>query len=68
LLPDLRRLSPATHQLFYDIVLGGIYQGKGMARWDDVLSHADAEAIHAYLIDQAWRAYTASLPAQGKQR
>jgi quinohemoprotein ethanol dehydrogenase len=55
LLPDLRRLSPVTHQLFYQIVLNGIYQGKGMARWDDVLTRSDAEAIHAYLIDQAWQ-------------
>jgi quinohemoprotein ethanol dehydrogenase len=53
-LPDLRHLSAATHRIFYEIVLGGVYGGKGMARWDDVLSRADAEAIHAYLIDQAW--------------
>jgi hypothetical protein len=26
-----------------------------MARFDDVLSPADAESIHAYLIDQAWQ-------------
>ena len=57
LLPDLRRLSPATHRLFYEIVLSGLYQGKGMARWDDVLTRADAEDIHAYLVDQAWQAY-----------
>jgi quinohemoprotein ethanol dehydrogenase len=57
LLPDLRRLSGPTHQLFYEIVLNGAYGGKGMARWDDVLSRADAEAIHAYLVDQAWAAY-----------
>lgn len=57
-LPDLRRLSPVTHQIFYDIVLNGVYQGKGMARWDDVLSRADAESIHAYLIDQSWAVYT----------
>jgi quinohemoprotein ethanol dehydrogenase len=57
LLPDLRRLSASTHQLFYEIVLTGAYRGKGMARWDDVLSRADAESIHAYLIDQAWAAY-----------
>jgi quinohemoprotein ethanol dehydrogenase len=54
LLPDLRRISPVTHQLFYEIVLNGIYQGKGMGRWDDVLTRSDAEAIHAYLVDQAW--------------
>ena len=57
MLPDLRRLSAATHQLFYEIVLNGAYQGKGMARWDDVLSRADAESIHAYLVDQSWAAY-----------
>lgn len=56
LLPDLRLMSPTTHQLFYEIVLNGAYQGKGMARWDDVLKREDAEAIHAYLLDQAWQA------------
>jgi quinohemoprotein ethanol dehydrogenase len=55
LLPDLRQISPVTHQLFYQIVLKGIYQGKGMGRWDDVLSTDDAQAIHAYLVDQAWQ-------------
>ncbi len=55
ILPDLRRLSPATHQIFNAIVLGGAYASKGMGRFDDVLSPADAEALHAYLIDQAWR-------------
>jgi len=57
MLPDLRRLSSPTHQIFYEIVLNGAYRAKGMARWDDVLSHADAEAIHAYLLDEAWAAY-----------
>jgi quinohemoprotein ethanol dehydrogenase len=57
LLPDLRRLSAPTHQLFYEIVLNGAYRAKGMGRWDDVLSRADAEAIHSYLVDQAWAAY-----------
>jgi quinohemoprotein ethanol dehydrogenase len=55
LLPDLRRMSAGTHRLFYDIVLNGAYTIKGMARWDDVLSRGDAEAIHAYLLDQAWQ-------------
>ena len=54
-LPDLRRLTPATHALFESIVLGGAYTIKGMARFDDVLSPGDAQAVHAYLIDQAWR-------------
>ncbi len=57
LLPDLRRLAAPTHQLFYEIVLNGAYRAKGMGRWDDVLSRADAESIHAYLVDQAWVAF-----------
>jgi quinohemoprotein ethanol dehydrogenase len=56
MIPDLRRMSPTTQQLFYDIVLKGAYEAKGMARWDDVLSDSDAQAIHAYLVDQAWQA------------
>jgi quinohemoprotein ethanol dehydrogenase len=57
LLPDLRRMNPGTHSAFYEIVLNGAYQVKGMGRWDDVLNRADAEAIHAYLIAQAWEAF-----------
>jgi quinohemoprotein ethanol dehydrogenase len=59
-LPDLRRMQPGTHALFDSIVLGGAYVPKGMARFDDVLSPADAESIHAYLIDQAWQLKQAS--------
>jgi quinohemoprotein ethanol dehydrogenase len=64
LLPDLRQISPVTHQLFYQIVLKGIYQGKGMGRWDDVLSTDDAQAIHAYLVDQAWQLRSETSPAK----
>jgi hypothetical protein len=28
-----------------------------MPQWDDVFSEADVEAIHAYLIDEAWKVY-----------
>lgn len=59
-LPDPRRLSAATDAMFYDIVLGGAYGLKGMSRWDDVLKRGDAEAIHAFLMDQAWQAYESS--------
>jgi quinohemoprotein ethanol dehydrogenase len=53
-LPDLRRITPVTHTLFDSIVLGGAYSVKGMGRFDDVLSPADAHAIQAWLIDRAW--------------
>jgi quinohemoprotein ethanol dehydrogenase len=58
LLPDLRRLSPATHTIFYDIVLNGLYAPMGMGRWDDVLSRKDAEDLHSFLVAQAWDAFT----------
>ena len=62
-LPDLRRVSAATLHSFGAIVLHGALRPLGMARWDDVLSRTDAAAIQAYLIDQAWRAYSAVHPA-----
>lgn len=57
ILPDLRRLTAEKHQIFYDIVLQGLLSANGMGRWDDVLSHADAEALHAYIVDESWKAY-----------
>jgi quinohemoprotein ethanol dehydrogenase len=54
ILPDLRRMDPATHTAFDAIVLRGAYVSRGMARFDDVLSAQDAAALHAYLIDAAW--------------
>jgi quinohemoprotein ethanol dehydrogenase len=50
--PDLRRMSPATHSAFNDIVLNGALVQNGMPRWDDRLKPADANAIHAWLIDE----------------
>lgn len=50
--PDLRRMQPGTHQAFDDIVLGGLLSSQGMPRWDDVLTPADAHALHAWLIDE----------------
>ena len=66
-LPDLRRLSPGLHQAFYDIVLTGALAPLGMGRWDDVLSRADAESIHAYIVDQAWQAYNAQAASGAHQ-
>ena len=63
MLPDLRRIAPATHTIFKSIVLEGAYAGKGMGRFDDVLSAADAEGLHDYLIDQAWQLREQRAPA-----
>ena len=48
-------MTPATHGIFNAIVLGGAYGQKGMGRFDDVLSGGDAEALHAYIIEQGWQ-------------
>ena len=66
ILPDLRRMGRATDGLFYEIVLNGAYVAKGMGRWDDVLTRPDAEAIHAYVVDQAWQAYDRQQAAPAK--
>jgi quinohemoprotein ethanol dehydrogenase len=57
-LPDLRRLSPQKHALFDSIVLEGALAPLGMGRFDDVLTRADAAAVHAYIVDEAWKATT----------
>ncbi|WP_375203358.1 PQQ-dependent dehydrogenase, methanol/ethanol family [Hyphococcus sp.] len=47
--PDLRRMSPSTHEIFDDIVLEGLLVDNGMPAWGDLLSPEDVEAIHAFL-------------------
>lgn len=49
--PDLRRMQSGTHSAFREIVLDGLLVPNGMPRWNDRLSAADVDAIHAYLID-----------------
>jgi quinohemoprotein ethanol dehydrogenase len=56
-IPDLRRMTPATHARFKDIVLGGMLSSYGMDSFANVLSEDDAEAIHAYLIRRANQDY-----------
>ena len=55
--PDLRRMSPETHDAFQRIVLGGLLENAGMPSWDGVLSPSEVDAIHAYLISISWDAY-----------
>jgi quinohemoprotein ethanol dehydrogenase len=49
--PDLRYMSAQTHASFNDIVVRGARPG--MPPFADVVSDADADAIHAFLIDRA---------------
>ena len=51
-LPDLRYMTPETHQLFNGI-LAGAYAAKGMPGVMDKLKPDDVEAIHQYVIKRA---------------
>ncbi|MET0378264.1 MAG: PQQ-dependent dehydrogenase, methanol/ethanol family [Spongiibacteraceae bacterium] len=53
--PDLFNMNPATHGVFDQIVLDGIFSYGGMASFSDLLSKNDVRSIHAYLIDTQHR-------------
>jgi quinohemoprotein ethanol dehydrogenase len=55
--PDLRKMPPEVHDKFKDILLGGAFAPSGMESFGDILSEKDVENIHAYLINESWRAY-----------
>jgi len=57
--PDLTQMPPAVHQQFVEIVLRGSLVDAGMAGFDDLLTEAEAEAIHAYLLAEQRRRYEA---------
>jgi quinohemoprotein ethanol dehydrogenase len=53
-LPDLRQMSPATHETFAAIVLGGTRKSNGMDSFADVLTAEQAEQIHHYIKARAF--------------
>ena len=55
--PDLSRLDAGKHQLFRQIVLGGILSKNGMASFSNSLSEADVEAIQNYLLKKQTALY-----------
>lgn len=64
--PDLRYMPSNVHEDWYQIVLGGSHWEKGMPGLADPpkfafpkahMTVAQADAVHAYAIDQAWKAY-----------
>ncbi len=55
--PNLAEMSEGTHAEFKNIVLRGARAERGMGAFGNLLSDADAEAIHTYLIDVAWQNY-----------
>ncbi len=59
-IPDLRRMSVTTHDDFSEVVLEGTLAAKGMGSFKGLLTQEDVEAIHSYVVDQAWQAYEES--------
>jgi len=53
-LPDLRKMSTGTHDLFNKIVLEGILGSNGMAGFSDVLSEEEVDNIHHYVKARAY--------------
>ena len=46
-------MSQQSHELFKDIVYGGILKENGMSSFSDVLSQKDVESIYHYIIGVA---------------
>ncbi len=63
--PDLRYMPLEAHRDWYAIVLGGSHRQQGMMPFGvaskvpamPALTSAEADDIHAYVIDRAWAAY-----------
>jgi len=54
-MPDLRRMSHSTYEIFDQIVSGGALEGAGMASFADVLKSEDVANIRSYVVDWAQR-------------
>ncbi len=50
LYPDLGKINATMHAAFKDILLKGALSKNGMSSFADILSEADVEAIHQFLI------------------
>jgi hypothetical protein len=66
--PDLRYAPPEVHKQWYAIVLAGTHWDKGMPGFANPprfafpnakMTTKEADAVHSYVIDQAWKAYNA---------
>ncbi len=55
--PDLSMMPATKHQLFREIVLGGILAKNGMASFSNSLSDEDVEAIHHFVLKKQSELY-----------
>ena len=52
-LPDLRLLTPAQHDVFQQVVIDGTLAPSGMASFADVLTPQEAEYVRQFIISRA---------------
>ena len=62
--PDLRYMPPEVHEEWHGVLLGGNRSLQGMPIYP--ISIEDSEALHAYVIEQAWKAYEKSQAARSR--
>lgn len=75
-IPDLRYAPPEVHSEWHGIVLAGMHRDAGMLgfgtdlRFPNVkkLTAEEADAIHAYVIDGAWKAYDEQQHRLGEEK
>jgi mono/diheme cytochrome c family protein len=65
LTPDLRHSGENVHNIWQDIVLGGVLKARGMVSFAEFVSEADAEAIRQYVLSEANRLYAEQNVAGG---
>jgi PQQ-dependent dehydrogenase (methanol/ethanol family) len=57
--PDLRLMRPETHEIFSDIVVGGVRSAKGMPSFAALMTPEEVERLHAYIVAEARKAFDA---------
>ena len=74
-IPDLRYLPADSHKNWYATVLAGSHQKNGMPGFGNPpgfpivvrkMTQQEADAIHAYIIEQSWNAYNAEHAKAGQ--
>jgi mono/diheme cytochrome c family protein len=63
--PDLRWSSANVHDIWQDIVRGGVLKAVGMVSFEKYVSEQDAEAIRQYVLAEASRRYAELNPVEG---
>jgi mono/diheme cytochrome c family protein len=63
--PDLRWSSRNVHDIWQDIVRGGVLKSLGMVGFAEYVTEEDAEAIRQYVLAEANRLYAERNPPPG---